>query len=97
MKSNYVFTSNAEANRTETHWRERERVSRKKKFQKQMKLYYMQQRAIGVCLFMLAALSVWVSDGDATAGAVLAAMGFYICRTRKMILVNDFYWSVKKR
>lgn len=60
-------------------------------------LYFLKQKLYGILLIAVAILSAIVLDGDMTIGLLTVPLGLIMIFSRKLILVNDFYWEEKER
>lgn len=61
------------------------------------KAYFIKQRAAGILLIIVAALTVPIMDGDATAAVVLIPLGLILIFTHEMCIDNDYYREVQER
>lgn len=59
-------------------------------------IYFRKQRAIGVCIVLLAVLSIILFEGDATAAVLIAPIGLYMIFTKKMVWTDDYFYEVQE-
>ena len=76
------------------YWERRERRERRRQ---QRRWYFIKQRLSGIFLIALTMFAIKLLDGDATIALITVPLGLYLTFTRKMCLVNEFYWQTKER
>ena len=59
--------------------------------------YFLKQRALGAAVLVFTVLAVWILEGDATIALITVPLGLYLAFTKKMCIVNEFYWQTKER
>ena len=72
-------------------WEHRERR------RQQHRWYFIKQRLNGIFLIVLTMILIKLLDGDATIALITVPMGLYLAFTKKMCIVNEFYWQTKER
>lgn len=61
------------------------------------KQYFIKQRLFGLAALIIAALSARVLDGDATVAFVMVPLGLSLITSRKMLIINKYYWEHEER
>ncbi len=76
-----------------------ESVKQKNREQREMrerKRYFVTQRLYGLAALIIAALSAWFSDGDATVALVMVPLGLTLINSRQMLIINRYYWKYEE-
>lgn len=72
-------------------WEHRERRRQQRRW------YFIKQRLNGIFLIVLTMILIKLLDGDATIALITVPLGLYLAFTKKMCIVNEFYWQTKER
>ena len=72
-------------------WEHRERRRQQRRW------YFIKQRLNGIFLIVLTMILIKLLDGDATIALITVPLGLYLAFTKKMCIVNEFYWQMKER
>lgn len=59
-------------------------------------LYFVKQKLIGVLLLVLTAVAV-VGTGDATVCLMTVPLGLFLICTKRMCIIDNYYYEVKER
>jgi len=72
-------------------WEHRERRRQQRRW------YFIKQRLNGIFLIVLTMILIKLLDGNATIALITVPLGLYLAFTKKMCIVNEFYWQTKER
>lgn len=63
---------------------------------KKRQMYFVQQKLMGLAIVALAILTVVILEGDATAALIITPIGFMLIFTKKMFLMNRYFFEVQE-
>lgn len=56
--------------------------------------YFIKQRLVGLGILLLAALTIYLLDGNVTLAVILGPVGLGLVLSKKMWLIDDHYFDV---
>lgn len=79
------------------HHKQQEREKRRRQRERERRRnYFIQQKIYGVVLLILT-IAACAFTGDATIAVITVPLGLTLVVSKKMWLVNEYYWSTKER
>lgn len=77
--------------------RQQEREKRRRQRERERrKNYFIQQKLYGIALLILT-IAVCAFTGDATIAVITVPIGLTLVASKKMWLINEYYWSTEER
>lgn len=77
--------------------RQQEREKRRRQRDRQRRRnYFIQQKLYGIAILLLTIVACALT-GDATIAVITVPLGLTLILSKKMWLINEYYWSTKER
>lgn len=61
--------------------------------EKQRRLYFLKQKAIGVFLLLFTWFAIWLLNGDATVALITVPLGLGLIFSKDMLWMDDYYFE----
>lgn len=76
--------------------KKKEQRRQREQEKKARRWYFIKQKAYGFVMLAVTVLAVWATEGDITIAVITVPMGLMCLFSKKMLIVNNYYFEAKK-